>query len=415
MDTDTPITLAAARYSDRDAAVERLRHGLGRPQGRRVRPHRRCRADQGRRRASCRSSATTAPPSTSPGAGRSLGAALTVVAPVVGASMLARAGALGGAGALVGHFHHNIPKEDVEAIGDLLESGQSGLIVVAVNRTGTDIEPLLANAEKTEIVNTTWGDLDAEIDTGDRQGPEEHDRLLQRRPTLAAGPSTGGGRGWIKRSDQGRHSRSRRHQQGAQTHRRTAESVATSAPVAGVGTHAGDRVPRSQRRAGREGVRLVLPARHRRRRVHARGHPLVDPHRRSRPGSASEGTLSTMAREAFASADDVRSATGVLGLVLTHLLRQLLHDRVAAGLSPRVAATRTTRVWRLLAGLDVPAGGPGRARHPRRRSAAPSTAASRVGLFAVVGPRCDVGAVVVHRLVPPARRGAGPGPAAHRP
>ncbi len=64
----------------------------------------------------------------------------------------------------MGHFHHNIPKKDVEAVADLLESGQSGLVVVAVNRLGTDIEPLLANADKTVITNTTWGDLDAEIE-----------------------------------------------------------------------------------------------------------------------------------------------------------------------------------------------------------------------------------------------------------
>ena len=88
-----------------------------------------------------------------------VGAALAVVAPGVGVV----AGA--GAGALVGHFHHNIPKKDVEAIAELLESGQSGLIVVAVNKVGTDIEPLLAGAEKTKVVQTTWGDLDAEIDS----------------------------------------------------------------------------------------------------------------------------------------------------------------------------------------------------------------------------------------------------------
>ena len=70
-----------------------------------------------------------------------------------------------GAGALVGHFHHNIPKKDVEVIGELLESGQSGLIVVAVNQVGTDIQPPLAGAEETKVVQTTWGDLDAEIDS----------------------------------------------------------------------------------------------------------------------------------------------------------------------------------------------------------------------------------------------------------
>ena len=64
----------------------------------------------------------------------------------------------------IGHFHHNIPKDDVEAIGELLESGQSGLIVVAVNKVGADIEPLLAGADKTKVVQTTWGDLDAELE-----------------------------------------------------------------------------------------------------------------------------------------------------------------------------------------------------------------------------------------------------------
>jgi hypothetical protein len=34
---------------------------------------------------------------------------------------------------------------------------------VVVNRSGEDIEPLLANADKTVVTNTTWGDLDAEI------------------------------------------------------------------------------------------------------------------------------------------------------------------------------------------------------------------------------------------------------------
>ncbi len=90
-----------------------------------------------------------------------VGAALAVVAPVAAVGVVAGAGA----GALVGHFHHNIPKKDVEAIAELLESGQSGLIVVAVNKVGTDIEPLLAGADKTVVVQTTWGDLDAEIES----------------------------------------------------------------------------------------------------------------------------------------------------------------------------------------------------------------------------------------------------------
>ena len=90
-----------------------------------------------------------------------VGAALVVIAPPVGAAALA-GGA--GAGALVGHFWRNIPKEKINEAADLLESGESGLIVVAVNRLGSDIAPLLSRAEKTGIVNTVAGDLDAQME-----------------------------------------------------------------------------------------------------------------------------------------------------------------------------------------------------------------------------------------------------------
>ncbi len=49
-------------------------------------------------------------------------------------------------------------------MADLLEFGESGLIVVAVNKWGADLEPLLANAEKSVVVNTTWGDLEDAIE-----------------------------------------------------------------------------------------------------------------------------------------------------------------------------------------------------------------------------------------------------------
>jgi hypothetical protein len=44
---------------------------------------------------------------------------------------------------------------------ELLESGQAGLVVVAVNREGSAVEPLLVNAEKLILVETVVGDLDA--------------------------------------------------------------------------------------------------------------------------------------------------------------------------------------------------------------------------------------------------------------
>jgi len=156
MKADTPITLAAARYSSRDAAVADFDAVWE--------AHHEGEFDH-----------TTVAVLTKDASGKLqverhnttakhlawAGAALTVVAPVAAAGVVAGAGA----GALVGHFHHNIPKKDVEAIGELLESGQSGLIVVAVNKVGTDIEPLLGFADKTVVVQTTWGDLDAEIES----------------------------------------------------------------------------------------------------------------------------------------------------------------------------------------------------------------------------------------------------------
>ncbi len=153
MDASTPITLAAARYSNRDAAVEGFQvvwdaHKVGEFDHTAVAVL--TKDESGKLQVERHD--TTA---------KHLGwagAALAVVAPGVG--LVAGAGA----GALIGHLRHNIPKADVEAIGQLLESGQSGLIVVAVNQVGTDIEPLLAGAESTKIVQTTWGDLDDELD-----------------------------------------------------------------------------------------------------------------------------------------------------------------------------------------------------------------------------------------------------------
>ena len=86
------------------------------------------------------------------------GAALAVVAPGVGVAVGA------GGGAIIGHFHHNIPKQKVREAGELLESGESGLIIVAVNKQGTDIKPLLPNAEAVSVTQTDAGDLQAEID-----------------------------------------------------------------------------------------------------------------------------------------------------------------------------------------------------------------------------------------------------------
>lgn len=95
--------------------------------------------------------------------GAILGAALVVVAPPAGvAALAAGGGVLAGAGGIVGHFWRNIPKEDIRKAGELLDNGQSGLIVVAVNKKGTDIAPLLGKPEDQTVIDTVAGDLDAQ-------------------------------------------------------------------------------------------------------------------------------------------------------------------------------------------------------------------------------------------------------------
>lgn len=99
-----------------------------------------------------------------------VGAGLVVVAPAAAAVTWATSVGVGGgvtgaglagAGGLAGHFWHNIPKAKIREMSDLLEEGESGLLLVAVNKKGSDIEPLFANATRCIVDDTTKGDLDA--------------------------------------------------------------------------------------------------------------------------------------------------------------------------------------------------------------------------------------------------------------
>jgi uncharacterized membrane protein len=86
-----------------------------------------------------------------------LGAALTVVSAPLGIVFLgplaATTAVWAGAGGLVGHFWKNIPKDTVRRMGDLLEEGDVGLVIVAVNPQGADLEALLANAVTCVVEN----------------------------------------------------------------------------------------------------------------------------------------------------------------------------------------------------------------------------------------------------------------------
>ncbi|MGA9278557.1 hypothetical protein [Ilumatobacter sp.] len=89
-----------------------------------------------------------------------LGAAATVVFAPLGlvflGPLVTNTAVYAGAGGLVGHFWHNIPKDDVHKMGELLASGEYGVIVVAVNPAGTDVGALLANAQSTQVVDGVY-------------------------------------------------------------------------------------------------------------------------------------------------------------------------------------------------------------------------------------------------------------------
>ncbi len=96
-----------------------------------------------------------------------LGAAATVISAPLGIVFLgplaASAAVWAGVGGLVGHFWRNIPKEELARMSAVLEDGDCGLVVVAVNPKGVDIESLLANA-RTKSVSEQQLDTEGALD-----------------------------------------------------------------------------------------------------------------------------------------------------------------------------------------------------------------------------------------------------------
>jgi hypothetical protein len=90
-------------------------------------------------------------------AGAVLYAALLVVAPAVDATVVAAAGGDG----IAAHLRQMVPGERLQEVSELLGSGDCGLLLVAIDRRGTEISPLLEHAEKAVVVETRTGDLDA--------------------------------------------------------------------------------------------------------------------------------------------------------------------------------------------------------------------------------------------------------------
>jgi uncharacterized membrane protein len=166
MDPSTPLVLAAARYGSRDDAVEAFKIVWGaRHQGEFDHMDVAVLTKDAAGDLQVERHDSTAKHFAWGGA--LLGAALVIVAPVAGIAAVAAGGAAGaGAGGIVGHFWHTISKEKLREVSDLLDSGESGLLIIAVNHKGTDIAPLLENAESKTVIETQAGDLDAAFEDG---------------------------------------------------------------------------------------------------------------------------------------------------------------------------------------------------------------------------------------------------------
>jgi len=165
MDPNTPMVLAGASYASRDDAVQAYKIVWGaRHQGEFDQIDVAVLAKDANGELQVERHDSTAKHMAWGGA--LIGAALIIVAPPVGiAAVAVGAGAVAGVGGIVGHFWNNISKEKLGEVSELIHSGEAALLIVAVNHNGTDIAPLLENAKRRTVVQTTVGDLDAAFDS----------------------------------------------------------------------------------------------------------------------------------------------------------------------------------------------------------------------------------------------------------
>jgi hypothetical protein len=101
-----------------------------------------------------------------PWGGALLGGPLTVIATPVGirflVSMMTGTAGWAGVGVVADHVWHDIPRQQLRQMSDLLEAAQSALVVVAVDRDGDAISALLTEARVKVITDSIWADLDLE-------------------------------------------------------------------------------------------------------------------------------------------------------------------------------------------------------------------------------------------------------------
>ena len=105
--------------------------------------------------------------------GAIIGALLAVIAPPLGlvvmtgsivggiaAGAVGEGGVMAGIGGVIGHYWHNIPKEDLRELGDALEAGEASLVVVAVDKKEAEVEAIIEKADKKVVKKVANGDVE---------------------------------------------------------------------------------------------------------------------------------------------------------------------------------------------------------------------------------------------------------------
>jgi hypothetical protein len=98
--------------------------------------------------------------------GALLGGPLTVIATPLGiqflVSMTTSANEWASVSVIAGRFWHDIPREQLRRMGDLLEARQAALVVVAVAQDRDAISALLTHAITKVVTESIWADLETD-------------------------------------------------------------------------------------------------------------------------------------------------------------------------------------------------------------------------------------------------------------
>lgn len=99
--------------------------------------------------------------------GIGVGAVLGVLFPpsIIGTAVLG-----GITGGVVGHLARGMSREDMRELGDLLDAGQAGLVVVGESKVGEQLDEILTRAQKTveRQIDADSAELSAEIERAER-------------------------------------------------------------------------------------------------------------------------------------------------------------------------------------------------------------------------------------------------------